>query len=197
MMFNKAYWIILLLLRLGVVGHGVGEVFLQLGGGAAVVVGQVADDAAVLQQGDAGRDVDGVLQVVAADEDDGSRLFGIVGQQVFEDELAGGVEEVERLVEDDYLRAAQQGADDANLHLVAGREIADELLLAEDFASGEALELLEALFYFLLADARHFAEKGKVLFGREEVDEEAFVDVGSYVLLPGFALGGVDEGDRR
>ena len=168
------------------------EVFLQFLGGAAFAVGQVADDDAMLQKGDARRDVDGVLQVMAGDEDGGSRLLGIVLEQVLQHQLAGGVEEVEGLVEDDRLGVAEEGGDDADLHLVTCREVADELLLAEDLAVGETLEVLEALVNFLLADAGDLAEEGEILLGGEEVDEEAFVDIGADVLFPGFAFGGVD-----
>ena len=38
----------------------------------------------VFQQGDAGGDVDGVLQVVAADEDGGSRLLVVLGEHVLQ-----------------------------------------------------------------------------------------------------------------
>ena len=55
----------------------------------------------MLQQGDAGRDVYRVLQVVAGDEDGGTRLLAVVGEQVLQNQLTGGVEEVEGLVEDD------------------------------------------------------------------------------------------------
>ena len=55
----------------------------------------------MLQQGDACGDVHRVLQVVAGDEDGGTRLAVVVGEQVLQDQLTGGVEEVEGLVEDD------------------------------------------------------------------------------------------------
>ena len=61
----------------------------------------------MFQQGDAGRDVYRVLQVVAGDEDGGAGLAVVVGKQVLEDELRGGVKEVEGLVEDDGLRLAE------------------------------------------------------------------------------------------
>ena len=40
-----------------------------------------------------------MLQVVAGDEDGSSRFMGIVGEQMLQNQLLGGVEEVERLVE--------------------------------------------------------------------------------------------------
>ncbi len=112
-----------------------GEVLFQFCGGAAFVVGEVADDAAVLQEGNARRDVDGVLQVVAGDDDGGTGLLGVFAQQVLQQHLTGGVEEVEGFVEDDDLGVADEGGDDADLHLVTGREVADELLLSEELAA--------------------------------------------------------------
>ena len=112
-----------------------GEVLFEFCGGAAFVVGEVADDAAVLQEGNACRDVDGVLQVVAGDDDGGTGLLGVFAQQVLQQHLTGGVEEVEGFVEDDDLGVADEGGDDADLHLVTGREVADELLLSEELAA--------------------------------------------------------------
>ena len=174
------------------------EVLLQLLAGAAVAVGQVADDAAFLQQGDAGGDVDGVLQVVGGDEDGGARLAVVLGEHVLQDVLRRGVEEVEGLVEDDQLRTVEEGGDDAHLLLVTGREVADELLVAEDLSGSEALEVLQALVNGFLCHVVDLAQEGEVLLGGEEVDEEALVDVGAGSGFPGFALGGVDvvEGDE-
>lgn len=42
-----------------------------------------------------------MLQVVRRDQDGGSRLTVVVGEHVLEDVLRRGVEEVERLIEDD------------------------------------------------------------------------------------------------
>ena len=83
------------------------KVGLKFGTCAAFVVGQVADDDTMLQQGDTGRDVYRMLQVVAGDEDGGTCLLLVVGKQVFQDQLRGGVEEVEGLVEDDNLWLAE------------------------------------------------------------------------------------------
>ena len=110
------------------------EILLQFCRGAALSVGQVADDDTMLQQGNAGRDVYRMLQVVAGDEDGGTRLLLVVGKQVLEDQLRGGVEEVERLIEDDGLRTAEEGRDDTYLLLVTCGEVADELLLSENLA---------------------------------------------------------------
>ncbi len=83
------------------------EIFLKLGGGTAFGIGQVADDLAMLQQGDAGGDVDSMLQVMAGDDDGSASLTGIVGDEVLQHQLTGGVEEVEGLVEDDRLGLAE------------------------------------------------------------------------------------------
>ena len=168
------------------------EVFLQFLGGAAFAVGQVADDDAMLQKGDARRDVDGVLQVMAGDEDGGSRLAVIIGENVLQDILRRGIEEVEGLVEDDRLGVAEEGGDDADLHLVTCREVADELLLAEDLVVGETLEVLEALVNFLLADAGDLAEEGEILLGGEEVDEESIIDIGAHIVFPSLTFCRVD-----
>ena len=173
------------------------EVLLELLTGAAVVVGQVADDAALLQQGDAGGDVDGVLQVVGGDEDRGAGLSVVLGEHVLQDVLRRGVEEVEGLVEDDQLRTVEEGGDDAHLLLVTCGEVADELLVAEDLSGSEALELLQALVDGLLRHVGDLAQEGEIFLGGEEVDEEALVDVGTGRGFPRFGLGGVDavEGD--
>ena len=78
------------------------EVVLQFCLGTAIGVGQVADDLSFLQQGDAGGDVDGVLQVMRGDEDGGARLVVVLCQEVLQDVLRRRVEEVERFVEDNY-----------------------------------------------------------------------------------------------
>ena len=76
------------------------EVVLQFRLGASFSVRQVLDHHAFFEEGDAGGDVDGVLQVVGGDENSGSSLLIIIGEHVFEDVLRRGIEEVEGLVED-------------------------------------------------------------------------------------------------
>ena len=61
----------------------------------------------MLQKRYACRDVNGMLQVMARDQNGGACLLGIVGQQMFEQYLTGGVEEVERLVENDHVGLAE------------------------------------------------------------------------------------------
>ena len=89
------------------------EVILQLLLGRASGVVDVAQDDAVLQQDDAGADVHRVVQVVAGDEDGGAVLLIILLQQVLDDGLAGRVEEVERLVQDEQARVVNHSGDDA------------------------------------------------------------------------------------
>lgn len=75
------------------------EVGLQFLFGRVVFVVQVADDDTVFQQGDARTDVDRVVQVVAGDDDGGPMLFVVFLEQVLDDSLRRGVEEVERFVQ--------------------------------------------------------------------------------------------------
>ena len=71
--------------------------------GAAFDIGKVADDLTFLEEGNARGDVDGVRQVMTGDENGGSRLAVIIGEDVLQDVLRRGVEEIEGLVEDDQL----------------------------------------------------------------------------------------------
>ena len=52
--------------------------------GGIVHVLDVADDDAVLQQGDAAADIDGVVEVVAGDDDGGVVFLAILLQQLLE-----------------------------------------------------------------------------------------------------------------
>lgn len=79
------------------------EVRLQFLLRLTVVVGYVANDVAVLQKGYARTDVDRVVQVVARDEDGCARLLIVLCQQVLDDGLRRGVEEIEGLVENEHL----------------------------------------------------------------------------------------------
>ena len=146
----------------------------------------------MLEQGDARAYFDGVVEVVRRDQHRGPCLAVVGSQQVLDDGLAGGVEEVERLVEDEQLGTVEHGADDAYLLLVAHGVVTDELLFAEDFAVEEGAEVLEAFADGLFLHAIHAAEEGEVFVGREVVDEEALVDEGTGVALP--VLGGGDGG---
>ena len=138
-----------------------------------------------------------MVEVVAGDDDEGVMLLAILLQQLLDDELRTGVEEVEGLVQDEQARVVDHSGDDAYLLLVAHGVVADELFLANDFVVHEALEGLEAFVHGLFAEAVHLADEVEVFFGGEVVDEEAVVDVGAGELFPGFALANVDaiEGD--
>ena len=59
----------------------------------------------------------------------------------------------ERLVEDDNLWMTEECRYNTHFHLVACREIADELLMSEHLAVGEALVDFEALLDLSLFDA--------------------------------------------
>ena len=149
----------------------------------------------MLQQGDAGADVNGVVQVVAGDEDGGAVFLVIGPQQVLDDGLAGGVEEVEGFVQDEQPGVVQHGADDAYLLLVAHGVIADEFLLSQDLAVHEAVEGAEAFVHVILLQPVHAADEVEVFFGREVVDEEAVVDVRAGDVLPVLGAGDVRPGD--
>ena len=79
------------------------EVLFEFGLGAACLVLKILYDVAFLEEGDAGGDVDGVLQVVARDEDGGTSGVVILFEQTFDNDLRRGVEEVERLVKNDQV----------------------------------------------------------------------------------------------
>ena len=95
------------------------EVVLEFSLGLSVAVVDVAYDDSMLEQGDAGADVDGVLQVVARYEDGGAGLLVVLREEVLDGTLAAGVEEVEGLVEDEHLWAQEHGSDDTHLLFVA------------------------------------------------------------------------------
>ena len=171
------------------------EIVLKFLFGAAVFVGQVFDDDAVFEEGDARGDLHGVLQVVGRDEDGGSCLFVIGGEHLLQDVLRRGVEEVEGLVEDDEAWLVEEGCHDAYFLLVACAEVAYEFLLVEDFAVHELLEVVLALLYGWFVHCVCLADELEIFFGREEVDEECLVDIGSGVEFPVFVLGGVDAVD--
>ena len=165
-----------------------------------LAVGTVHDDIAVLEYDDAGGDVDGVLQVVGADDDGGSSALLVVGEQMLELVLRRGVEEVERLVEDDGLRLSEECRHDAHLLLVACREVAYELLLSEDLRGVAQHVSVEGggrlLAVGIVGYALDLGEELEVFLWGEVVDEEALVNIGAHVLFPLLALGGVDGGGQ-
>ena len=149
----------------------------------------------MLEEGDARGYLDGVLEVVRRDEDGGACFLVIGGEHLLEDVLRRGVEEVEGLVEDDEVGTVEECGYDAYLLLVSGAEVAYELLLVEDFAVHELVEVVLALLDLLFAHGVGLAYELEILLGCEEVDEEGFVDVGAGGGLPVFVLGGVDAVD--
>ena len=108
-LIDKTLFISLNIAKSRIVGHRLfgTKIGFQFCAGTALAVGQVADNDTVLQQCDARGDVYRVLQIVAGDEDGGTRLLLVVSEQVLQDQLRGGVEEVEGLVEDDRRGAAE------------------------------------------------------------------------------------------
>ena len=129
---------------------------------------------------------------MAGDEYCRASLLGIVRQQVFEEYLTGGVEEVERFVEDYDLGLTEEGRNDAYLHLVTCREVADELLLSEYLAIGKAFKLCQALIDFGLTHTGNLAQKGKILLRCEEINKETLVYISTYMLFPCLTLCRVD-----
>ena len=127
-----------------------------------------------------------MLQVMTADKDGGMCLCGILFQGTLQDILTGGVQEIEGLVQDDDRCLPDKGRDDANLLLVTCREVADQFFLTEDLATGEMLELLQALIDNLLWCAAYFPKEREILLRRQVVNQETFVDIGADLLLPLF-----------
>ena len=168
------------------------EIAFQFLLGRTIVVVDVADDLTVLQQGDARTDIDRVVEVVAGDEDGGTRLAVVVGEQVLDGILRTGIEEVEGFVEDEQAGVHEEGRHDAHLLLVAGREVADELLLSQDFSGHEVLILAELLLQLRLAEAADACDELQVFLGREVVDDEGIIDVGTCPVLPFLRLGHID-----
>jgi hypothetical protein len=162
------------------------EVVFEFVTGTAFGIGKVADDLTFLEEGNARGDVDGVRQVMTGDENGGSRLAVIIGEDVLQDVLRRGVEEVEGLIEDNQFGAQQEGGHDADLLFVTGREVADEFLLSEDLTARQTLEGLETCVDLFLRDVVDLAQEGKELLGREEVDKERVVDIGSGPVFPFF-----------
>ena len=168
------------------------EVVLEFSLGLSVAVVDVAYDDSMLEQGDAGADVDGVLQVVARYEDGGAGLLVVLREEVLDGTLAAGVEEVEGLVEDKHLRAKEHGGHDAHLLLIAGTESADELLLSCKLVCHEMLVLRKELLQLLVARIGEAGNELEVLVGGQVVDEETLVYESTCPILPSFCFGHVD-----
>ena len=115
-----------------------------------IFVLQVAQNDAILQQGNAAADIYRVVEVVAGDDYGGMMLFVVALEQVLDDALATWVEEVEGLVEDEQFRIVEHGGDNANLLLVAHREVADVLLLSQYFAVHEAIKSSQTQIHLFL-----------------------------------------------
>ena len=153
----------------------------------------VVDDLTVLEQDDALADIDGMLQVVTAHEDGCARLLVVLLQQMLDGILAAGVEEVERLVEDEHFGPQQHGRHDAHLLLVARAERADELLLSGQLVGHEVLILCKKRLQLLVARVCEAGDELEVLVGRKVVDKEAFVNECARPILPDFSLSHVDK----
>ena len=90
------------------------EIFLQFLLGASVLIVEVFDDDAMLQKRDACRDVRRVLQVMTRNKNGGTLRLVIFHEQLLQMVLTAGVEEVERFVKYDELRACEQCRHDAH-----------------------------------------------------------------------------------
>ena len=82
----------------------------------------------------------------------------------------------------------EHGRDDAYLLFVSGGEIADILVLIQDFAVHESFESLQPLIYRLLGETVHAAQEVEILFGSEVVDEKTVIDEGTGELFPLFTF---------
>ena len=138
-----------------------------------------------------------MVKVVAGYDDRGVMFLVVALEQVLDDALAAGVEEVEGLIEDEQLGVVEHGGDDAYLLLVAHGEVADVLLLTQHLAVHEALKRLKPSIHLLFFESVHLADEVEVLLGSEVVDEEAVVDEGVGEGFPLLALlhGDALEGD--
>ena len=74
----------------------------------------------MLQKGDAGTDVDGMVEVVTGEEDGGSGTLVVLLKEMLDETLTAGVEEIEGLVQYQQLGLHGQGGYDADLLLVTG-----------------------------------------------------------------------------
>ena len=117
------------------------KVVLKNGLSLLLLVVDVVNHFTMFQKHDARTDIDGMLEVVTADENRGASLFVVLLQQMLDGILTAGVEEVEGLVKNEHLRTKQHGCHDANLLFVAGTERTDKLLLACQLVGHEVLKL--------------------------------------------------------
>ena len=85
------------------------EVVLQFCSGTAVFVRHVFDDPAFLKQGDTGRDVNSVLQVMTGNEYRSLSLAIVCRELMLQDVLRLRVEKVEGLIENHQLRTIEEG----------------------------------------------------------------------------------------
>ena len=106
--------------------------------------------------------------------------------------LTAGVEEVERFVKYDELRACEQCSHDAHLLLVTGREVAYIFFLSQYLTVHKRLVLGYFLVHILLRHARNLTHKLQIFLRCKEVDKEAAVNVRSRERLPVLAHGRID-----
>src|SRR3712207_2658046 len=122
-----------------------------------------------------------MVQVMAGDDDGGTMLFVVPLQQVLDDGLRAGVEEVERLVQNQQLRMMEHGRYDAHFLLVSHGEVADELFLSQHLAVHETLEGEEAFVHLFFLQSIHFPNKIEVFFGCEIIKKKTVVNEGSCI----------------
>lgn len=106
----------------------------------------------MFEQDNAGAYIHGVGQIVTADDDRVAGLAGIFGDYVLQNILACGVKIVERLVENYNVGMSEKGRHDTDFLLVAGRHVAYQFLLAENFVVGEMVKALKVEPDSVLAD---------------------------------------------
>lgn len=165
------------------------EIGLYFGSQQSIILVVVFDDGAVFEQGDARADVERVGEVVGRDDDCGLLLLVVGLEQVFHSKLRCGVEEVERLVEQEQARMMKHGAYDAHFLLVAHREVADEGVLAEHFAVHERVEPQKALAERFVIYAGDLGYEAEIFFWREVIDQESRIDKRSRARFPLLAFG--------
>ena len=83
-------------------------------------------------------------------------------------------------------------ADHTHLLLVSCRQVADKFSLTRYLASHEVFETLHLLVELFVAHACDASNEVEVFVGREVVDEEGFVDIGSCPVFPILGLRHID-----
>ena len=125
---------------------------------------------------------------MGGDDDRGTEVTIHLLNHASHDNLTGGIEVVEGLVEQQHFGMDEHSANDTYLLAVALAEVMEELASAQDFVVHQGSKGLQTLVDRRLRNAIEATDEGEILLGRIEVDEEATVHKGTGIRFPGFAL---------